>query len=77
MAKFAVNEIVVQEAFTIGTLRVVIIAAIVANKDIIAVSVDSKGNVIVRKIFVALRAEKVFIGKSRLSKYSSQCSQRQ
>ena len=46
-----------EELFTFGTLRVVLIAAVIANVDIVAVLVDSKGNFVSAEIFVALIAE--------------------
>ena len=64
VANVAVDRIVVEEAFTLDALRVVVIAAIVANKDIVAMSVDSEGNVLGREVFVALRAKQVFIVKA-------------
>ena len=53
-----------EEAFALGALGVVVVAAIVANKNVIAVSVDSKGNVVGREILVTLRAKQVFIIKA-------------
>ena len=41
-----------------------VVAAIVANKDIIAVLVDSEGNVVGRKVFVALVTKQVFVVKA-------------
>ena len=64
MANIAVNGIVVEEAFTLGALGVVVIAAIVANINVITVGVDSEGNVISRKVFVALRAKQIFVVKA-------------
>ena len=64
MANIAVDRIVVEEAFALGALRVVVVAAIVANKDIIAVLVDSEGNVVGRKVFVALVTKQVFVVKA-------------
>lgn len=64
MAKFAVDRIVVKEAFALGALRVVVVAAIVANKNVIVVGVDSEGNVIGGEIFIALRAKQVFVVKA-------------
>ena len=57
MAKFVVDRIVVEEAFTLDALRVVVVAAIVANINVISVLVDSKGNVVGREVFVTLRAK--------------------
>ena len=57
MAKFAVDRIVVEELFALGTLSVIIIAAMIANVDAIAVGVDSERNFIGKKVFVALIAE--------------------
>ena len=64
VAKFAVDRIVVKEAFALGALCVVVIAARVANIDIIAICVDSEGNVIDREIFIALRAKQIFVVKA-------------
>ena len=61
VAKVAVDRIVVEEAFTLGALGVVIIAAIVANKNVIVICVYSERNVIGRKILVALRAKQIFV----------------
>ena len=64
MANIAVDRIVVKEAFALDALCIVVVAAIVANKDIVAVGIDSKGNVIGGKILVALRAKQVFVVKT-------------
>ena len=63
-AKVADNGIVVEELFTLDALRVVVVAAIVANINVIAVGVDSEGNVLGREIFVAFRAKQVFVVKT-------------
>ena len=60
-AKVADNGIVVEELFALRTLSVVLIAAVVANVDTVTVSVDSEGNFICEKIFVALCAKQIFI----------------
>ena len=64
MAKFAEDRIVVEEAFAFNALGVVIIAAIVANKNVIVICVYSERNVIGRKILVALRAKQIFVVKA-------------
>ena len=64
MANVAVDRIIVEEAFALDALGVVIVAAIVANKNVIVVSVDSEGNVIGGEIFVAFRAKQVFVVKA-------------
>jgi len=64
VANIAVDRIVVEEAFAFGAFFVMIIAAIVANINIIAVGVDSEGNVLGGEVFVALRAKQVFIVKA-------------
>ena len=64
MAKVAVDRIVVEEAFTIDALRVVVVAAIVANQDIISVGIDSEGNVVGREVFVAFVTKQVFVVKA-------------
>ena len=53
-----------EELFALGALRVVIIAARIANVDIVAVAIDSKGNCIGEEIFVAFSAEQVFLVKT-------------
>ena len=53
-----------EETFALGTLGVVIIAAVVANINVITVGVDSEGNVIGREIFIALRAKQIFVVKA-------------
>ena len=50
--------------FTFGAKGVVVVAAIVANINVIAVGVDSERNFISEEIFIALIAEQVFIGKA-------------
>lgn len=61
MANIADNRIVVEELFALGATNVVIIAARIANVDVVAVLVDSKGNFIGKEIFVALIAKQIFI----------------
>ena len=53
-----------EELFAFGAARVMFIAAVIANVDSIAVSVDGKRNFISKEIFIALIAEQVFIGKA-------------
>ena len=62
--KIAVDRIVVEELFALGALRVVIIAARIANVDIVAVTIYSKGNCIGEEIIVAFRANQVFLVKT-------------
>ena len=57
-------RIVVEELFAFGAPSVEIIAAVIANVDVVAVLVDSKGNLIGKEILIALIAEQVFIGKT-------------
>ena len=64
VTNITVNRIVVEKAFTSDTLSVVVITAGIANQYVIAVFVKSKGNVIGREVFVALRAKQVFVGKA-------------
>ena len=64
MAKFAVDRIVVEELFALGTLSIIIIAAMIADIDVVAVLVYSKGNFIGKEIFVALIAQQIFISKT-------------
>ena len=63
-AKVADNGIVVEELFALRTLSVVLIAAVVANVDAIAVGVNSQGNFISEEIFVALCAKQIFVSKA-------------
>ena len=64
MANITVNRIVVEELFALGALRVVFIAARIANVDVVAVLVDSEGNFVSKEILVALCAQQVFISKT-------------
>ncbi len=64
MAKVAINRIIVKEFFTFRALGVEIIAARIANIDIVAVLVDGKRNFVGKEVFVALIAEQVFIRKA-------------
>ena len=64
MTNIAFDRIVVEELFALGALRVVIIAARIANVDIVAVLVNSKGNFIGEEIIVAFRAEQVIVIKT-------------
>ena len=64
MANFAVDRIVVEELFALGTLSVIIIAAMIADIDVVAVLVYSKGNFIGKEIFVALCAKQVLVSKA-------------
>ena len=64
MAKVAFNEIVVEELFALGTLSVIIIAAVIANIDVVAVAIDSKGNFISKEVFIALIAEQILVSKT-------------
>jgi len=64
VAKFAVDRIVVEELFALGTLSVIIIAAMIADIDVVAVLVYSKGNFIGKEIFVALCAKQVLVSKA-------------
>ena len=57
VANIAVNRIVVEELFTFRAPSVVLIAAVIANINVIAVIIDSEGNIISKEIFVALIAE--------------------
>lgn len=63
-AKVADNGIVVEKLFTFGATSVVLIAAVVANVDTVTVGVDSEGNFIGEKIFVALCAKQIFVSKA-------------
>ena len=53
-----------EKLFALRTLRVVIIAAVITNINVIAVLVYSKGNFISKEIFITFVAEQVFIGKA-------------
>ena len=64
VADISVDRIVVEELFALGATSVVIIAAVIANINIIAILVDSKRNFISKEIFFALIAEQVFISKA-------------
>ena len=64
MAKVVVNGIVEEELFTLGALGVVFVAAVIANVDIVAVLVYSKGKFIGEKIFVALCAKQIFVSET-------------
>lgn len=55
--KVADNGIVVEELFTFGATTVMIITARIANINVIAILVDSKGNFISKEVLVALIAE--------------------
>ena len=58
------TKVLVKEFFAFVAKNVEIIAARIANVNIIAVFVDSKRNFIGEKIFVALCAEQVFVNKA-------------
>ena len=64
VANITVNRIIVEEFFAFDTLRVVIIAARIANVDVVAVRINSKRNFIGEEIFVALIAQQVLVGKT-------------
>ena len=64
MADISIDRIVVEELFALGATSVVLIAAVLANVDVISVLVDSKRNFISKEIFVTFRAEQIFIGKA-------------
>lgn len=64
VVNIAVNRIVVEELFTFRAPSVVLIAAVIANINIIAVIIDSQGNFIGEKIFIALCAKQIFLLKA-------------
>jgi len=64
VANIAVNRIVVEELFTFRAPSVVLIAAVIANINVIAVFIDSQGNFIGEKIFIALSAKQIFLLKA-------------
>ena len=64
VANIAVNRIVVEELFTFRAPSVVLIAAVIANINVIAVFIDSEGNFIGEKIFIALSAKQIFLLKA-------------
>ena len=64
VADIAVNRIIVKEFFTFRALGVEIIAARIANVDIVAVLVDSVRKFTAKKIFVAFVANAVIFGKA-------------
>ena len=53
-----------EKLFALRTLRVVIIAAVITNINVIAILVDSKRNFISEEIFVALCAKQIFVSKA-------------
>ena len=53
-----------EELFALGALRVVIIAARIANIDVIAIRINSERNFIGEEIFVALVAQQVLLVKA-------------
>ena len=64
VADISVDRIVVEELFALGAPSVVLIAAEIANINVITIFVDSERNFISKEIFIALIAEQVFIGKA-------------
>ena len=64
VADISVDRIVVEELFALGAPSVVLIAAVIANINVITIFVDSERNFISKEIFIALIAEQVFIGKA-------------
>ena len=61
VTNIADGRIIMEELFTFGATSVVIIAAVIANIDALAIAIDSKRNFIGEEIFVALCAEQVII----------------
>ena len=53
-----------EELFALGAPSVVLIAAVIANIDVVAVGVDSERNFIGEEIFVALCAKQIFVSKA-------------
>ena len=51
------DRIVVEELFTFGAARVMIITARIANVDVVAILVDGKRNFVSKEILVTLIAE--------------------
>ena len=62
--KVVVEIIIMAKSFAFGALRVVVIAARIANIDIIAVRINSERNFIGEEIFVALVAKQVLLVKA-------------
>ena len=62
--KVVVEIIIMAKSFAFGALRVVVIAARIANIDVIAIRINSERNFIGEEIFVALVAKQVLIVKA-------------
>lgn len=64
VADISVDRIVVEGAFTFGATSVVLIAAVIANINVITIFIDGERNFISKEIFVAFITEQVFISKA-------------
>ena len=62
--KVVVEIIIMAKSFAFGALRVVVIAARIANIDVIAIRINSERNFIGEEIFVALVAQQVLLVKA-------------